>query len=98
MQLGMLLRKVGLAKNVTDNHRFYVGCHILSFSFVKILFVWCIAQMGVANNQNSKKNLRTGALFANFYVYFVCMNLMGIRKMGEIGLKMARSNLLPSPV
>ena len=26
------------------------------------------------------------------------MNLMGIRKMGEMGLKMARSNLLPPRV
>ena len=50
-------------------YRFYVGCHILYFSFVKILFVGCIAQMGVANNQNSKKILRTDVLFANFYVY-----------------------------
>ncbi len=72
MQLGMLLRKVGLAKNVTGNHRFYVGCHILSFSCIKILFWGASAQKWLVNNQNSKKNLRTGALFANFmYISFV---------------------------
>jgi hypothetical protein len=55
------------------------------------------AQKWLVNNQNSKKNLRTGALFANFmYIYF-CMNLMGRRKMGEMGLKMARSIPLPPP-
>lgn len=52
----------------------------------------------VGNTQNSKKNLRTGVYFANFYVYFFCMNLMGIRKMGEIGLKMAPSDSLPPPM
>ena len=42
---------------------------MLSFSCIKIHFWGCVAQMGAVNNQNSKKNLRTGALFANFYVY-----------------------------
>lgn len=70
MQLGKLLRKVGLAKNVTGNHRFYVGGHILPFSCIKIHFWGASAQKWLVNNQNSKKNFRTGALFANFYVYF----------------------------
>ena len=51
----------------------------------------------VGNTRNSKKNLRTGTLFANFYVYFFRMNLMGIRKKCEMGLKMASSDSLPPP-
>ena len=68
----------------------------MSFSFVKIHFWGASAQKWLANNQNSKKNLRTGALFANF-MYISFMNLMGIRKMGEMGLKMAPSDSLPPP-
>lgn len=71
---------------------------MLSFSCIKIHFWGCVAQMGAVNNQNSKKNLRTGALFANFYVYFFRMNLMGDKKMGEMVLKMARFILLPPPL
>jgi len=53
-------------------YRFYVGCHILSFSCIKIHFWGASAQKWLVNNQNSKKNLRTGALFANFmYISFV---------------------------
>ena len=55
-------------------NRFYVGCHILSFSCIKIHFWGASAQKWLVNNQNSKKNLRTGALFANFYVYFLLMH------------------------
>ncbi len=37
--------------------------------FRKVLFVGCIAQMGVANNQNSKKILRTGVILQIFRLF-----------------------------
>ena len=53
-------------------YRFKVGCHTLFFSCINIRFLGCFCSKVVGNTQNSKKNLRTGTLFANFmYISFV---------------------------
>lgn len=41
----------------------------------------------VGNTQNSKKNLRTGVYFANFYVYFFSYEFDGYKKNGRNRLK-----------
>ena len=109
MQLGMLLRKVGLAKNVTGNIQTAPLCD--RSASVSVLYRWpyvvlflhkdtflgCFCSKVAGKQSKFKKKFKNRCIFCKFYVYFFRMNLMGIKKMGEKGLKMTRLILLPPP-
>jgi len=68
-------------------YRFNVGCHTLFFSCINIRFLGRFYTKVVGDTQNSKKNLRTGVYFANFYVYFFSYEFDGYKKNGRNRLK-----------